>query len=220
MATKRVTQDEVNEACNQITQAGEQPTTIRVRENIGRGSFNTIQKMMKIWRESDEAREQAVDSLPVLVELPAEFQDESLLFVKKIYKLAEKLHYAKIEQINQSAEQRIATANDETQKALDYTDAVNKENEQIKLELGDLHDKVRALEEEKKETVKQLLDDFQKQRDEYQVRLTKSEQKQEALQKELTKLLKLSPKALQQAQLDEYREKAKDGQQELIVAKK
>lgn len=132
MATRLISQEDVSQACNELVKAGEQTSTLKVRKMLGMGSPNTIQKFIKVWRDSAEAQNAKADQLPAVVKLPEEFQAESELLLKKIFKLAEQEHAVKVEQIKQEREQAVSTAQAETEEALDYANGIDNENNELK----------------------------------------------------------------------------------------
>ncbi len=54
-----ITQEQVNEVCNSIADAGGTPTLIKVREALGSGSMATIAKMVREWKGAGEAENTA-----------------------------------------------------------------------------------------------------------------------------------------------------------------
>jgi hypothetical protein len=64
-----ITQDQVNQAADAITAAGERPTVEKVRIHLGTGSPNTVTRMLDVWRQGLAERLRQVSPLP---ELPDE----------------------------------------------------------------------------------------------------------------------------------------------------
>lgn len=64
-----ITQDQVNQAADAITAAGERPTVERIRAHLGTGSPNTVTRMLDVWRQGLAERLQQASLLP---ELPGE----------------------------------------------------------------------------------------------------------------------------------------------------
>lgn len=146
MATRLINQEDVSNACNELVKAGETPTTLRIHKMLGRGSNSTIQKFIKVWRESEEAQNSKVDQLPAVVELPKEFVEEGELLLKKIFKIAEQQNAHKIEQIHQEKDQAVAAAKAETDEAIEYADEIGAENEQLKESIESKDEKIASLE--------------------------------------------------------------------------
>ncbi len=67
----RLKQDEVDAACVAIMQRGERISTNTVHKEVGeRGSFSTIQKMIKDWQTRNPEQSEQVNTLPVVVDIP------------------------------------------------------------------------------------------------------------------------------------------------------
>lgn len=64
-----ITQDQVNQAADAITAAGERPTVERIRAHLGTGSPNTVTRMLDAWRQGLSERLRQASLLP---ELPDE----------------------------------------------------------------------------------------------------------------------------------------------------
>lgn len=148
MAARLIEQQDVSNACNDLVKAGEQPSTLKVRKMLGKGSPNTIQKFIQFWRDSDDAQNAKAALLPAVVELPREFVEEGELLLKKIFRIAEQQHTAKGERIKQEAEQAMAAARAETDEALEYASGIGDENEDLKDDLSAAQEKIAALEVE------------------------------------------------------------------------
>lgn len=132
MATRLIEQEDVSKACNDLIRAGEEPSTIKVRKILGKGSHSTIQKFIKTWKESEDGKAVQVDLLPAVVDLPPEFKEGADIFIKQIFKLAEDQHMAVAEQIKQSCDQAVAVAHAEVREAVDYVETVDQENADLK----------------------------------------------------------------------------------------
>jgi hypothetical protein len=67
----RLKQEEVDAACVAIVQRGERISTNTVHKEVGeRGSFSTIQKMIKDWQARNPEQSEQVEKLPLVVEIP------------------------------------------------------------------------------------------------------------------------------------------------------
>jgi DNA repair exonuclease SbcCD ATPase subunit len=67
----RLKQEEVDAACIAIMQRGERISTNTVHKEVGeRGSFSTIQKMIKDWQARNPEQSEQVEKLPLVVEIP------------------------------------------------------------------------------------------------------------------------------------------------------
>lgn len=148
MVAALITQEEVAQACRELMKAGESLSAVKVRKLIGdKGGYSTIQKFIKGWRESEEAREAKADQLPAVVQLPESFSEDAMLFLKKVFKLAQDEHAAKVEQIHQEREQAVAAAQADVQEAVDYAEELGNQAEKLKEDLAAEKIKVAQLEE-------------------------------------------------------------------------
>lgn len=132
-------------ACNELVAAGEEPSIIKVHKMLGKGSPNTVQKFIKQWRESDEAKAAKTEQLPAVVQLPESFKGEAELFLKKIFKLAEAEHDAAIERNNLEKDQAIAKADAEIKEAMEYAEGISATNEELTGEVEQLKKQIAEL---------------------------------------------------------------------------
>lgn len=148
MVAALITQEDVAQACRELVKAGESLSAVKVRKLLGdKGGYSTIQKFIKGWRESEEAREAKADQLPAVVQLPESFNEDAMLFLKKVFKLAQDEHAAKVEQIHQEREQAVAAAQADVQEAVDYAEELGNQAEKLKDDLAAEKMKVAQLEE-------------------------------------------------------------------------
>lgn len=148
MVAALITQEEVAQACRELMKAGESLSAVKVRKLIGdKGGYSTIQKFIKEWRESEEAKEAKADQMPAVVQLPESFSEDALLFLKKVFKLAQDEHAAKVEQIHQEKEQAITAAKLEVKEAVDYAEDRGNKADILKEELASERQKVAQMEE-------------------------------------------------------------------------
>lgn len=88
MARKFIQEDEVFEAARELVARGEQPTTLKISQILGRGSYSTITKHLGVWKESPEAAEARADALPAEVEVPASLMEDTAALAKKLWTAA------------------------------------------------------------------------------------------------------------------------------------
>ena len=148
MATRLISPEDVSNACSDLVKAGEEPSTLRVHKMLGKGSYNTIQKFIAQWRESDEAKEAKTAQLPAVVSLPPEFEEGAMQFVKQIFKLAQDESAAKVIQVQTERDQAIAKANNEAKEAIDFAEERGSDVEQLQEGARVLSEKIASLEEE------------------------------------------------------------------------
>lgn len=97
MATQRLTEEEVHTACADIAAQGERPTALKLLDSLGRGSLTTISKYLNSWNSSEEAQTLDADSLPAVVQLPAELSKDGEDLLKKIWNVAKGIADADLE---------------------------------------------------------------------------------------------------------------------------
>lgn len=145
MAARLISYEDVAKACNELVAAGEEPSIIKIHKMLGKGSPNTVQKFIKQWRESDEAKAAKTEQLPAVIQLPESFKGEAELFLKKIFKLAEAEHDAAIERNNLEKEQAIAKADAEIKEAMEYAEGISATNEELTGEVEQLKKQIAEL---------------------------------------------------------------------------
>ena len=155
MAARLVEQEHVSKACNELVRAGEEPSTLKVRKMLGKGSHSTIQKFIKVWKESDEGKSIQVETLPATVDLPPEFKEGADLFIKQIFKLAEDHHASITEQIKQACDQTVESSLKEVREAVDYVEAVDQENADLKETIDTQNESLEKLQNEKADLLEQ-----------------------------------------------------------------
>lgn len=145
MAPRLISPEDVAKACNDLVKAGEEPSIIKVHKMLGKGSPNTVQKFIKQWRDSDEAKAAKAEQLPAVIQLPESFKNEAEIFIKQIFKLAEKEHDAAIERNNLEKEQAIAKADAEIKEAMEYAEGISATNEELTGEVEQLKKQIAEL---------------------------------------------------------------------------
>ena len=125
MAKKLITEQDVFDAAQEITATGETPSTLTIHKALGRGSYSTIQKYLKVWEQSDAAHDARIDTLPAVVTLPDALADDAASFGKKLWKVANDLAEAKLDQERLQLNNLKETFETSTQQAVDYADECN-----------------------------------------------------------------------------------------------
>ena len=148
MAARLITPEQVAEACNELVRAGEKPTILKVHKMLGQGSPNTVQKFIKLWAESPEAKYAEASRLPTVVELPPEFTEATDIYAKKIFASAKSIVEAQIVQVREQADQAIAEEKVQTQQSMDYAEEISGKNEDLQEQLTKATTLTAALEEQ------------------------------------------------------------------------
>jgi hypothetical protein len=67
----RLRQDDVDSACIAVIQRGERVSTTTIHKEVGeRGSFSTIQKMVKDWQARNPVESERIENLPLKADMP------------------------------------------------------------------------------------------------------------------------------------------------------
>lgn len=131
MAGKIVSKEMVFEAARELIAAGESPSILAIHKRLGRGSNTTIAKYRKEFLESDEAKEAATANLPIVAELPGEFEEEATHFVKKIWQMAKAVSDSQLEAEREALSTKHTTMQQEVAEAVDFADAVARERDEF-----------------------------------------------------------------------------------------
>jgi chromosome segregation ATPase len=108
MVRKKEDQEDEVSACNEIAKSGEEPSVIKIHTMLGKGSYTTIGKYLKLWEASDEGKAIQVELLPAVIEIPTELKESSEIFIKQMYTAAGKQHRLITEQIKQSCDKTVS----------------------------------------------------------------------------------------------------------------
>ncbi|NJO81562.1 MAG: hypothetical protein HC828_01545 [Blastochloris sp.] len=98
-----VTQEMVQQAADALAAAGEEPTLITVHERLGAGSYTTISRFLKAWRN-----EQAVSAAPP--DAPPAVQEQLAVFGRAVWKAAIAQAEQDVAQVRTQAERQVAQA--------------------------------------------------------------------------------------------------------------
>lgn len=124
MARAIVTEDEVAEVAQQLVEAGEEPTIIRVQAIIGGGSFSTVKRYLDAWK----AQRQVAVAAPVAA--PAEIMQRAAEFGRLIWQEASTLAAQEVTRIRDEARRQVEearTAMTEAEQVIDRLEAVVEE---------------------------------------------------------------------------------------------
>jgi chromosome segregation ATPase len=94
----RLKQDEVDTACITIMQRGERVSTNTVHKEVGeRGSFSTIQKMVRDWQSRNPVESERVENLPLKADVPESLKTVADNSLKAFWNTARELAYNELE---------------------------------------------------------------------------------------------------------------------------
>jgi len=94
----RLKQTEIDEACNAVMQRGERISTTTIHKELGeRGSFSTIQKMMKDWQARNPEQSDRVENLPLKADIPETLKGAGENALKAFWYTARELAHNELE---------------------------------------------------------------------------------------------------------------------------
>lgn len=94
----RLKQDDVDSACLAVMQRGERVSTTTIHKEVGeRGSFSTIQKMVKDWQARNPVESERVENLPLKVDMPDSLKAVSDNALKAVWHQARELAHNELE---------------------------------------------------------------------------------------------------------------------------
>lgn len=127
----RLTEEEVHNACTEITAQGERPTALTLLDKLGRGSLTTITKYLNSWNSSDEAKVLGVELLPVVVALPAELTKDGESLIKKIWAIAKGLADEELDIQREALKQAEINNQAKVEEAFKFSEAQALKNERL-----------------------------------------------------------------------------------------
>lgn len=119
-------QKRILEICDKLSEQGIKPTLERVRNELGSGSFSTINPILKQWKESRVSSE----TLPS-IDLPSEITAIGLKTAGMIWKVANEQCSDLIKAVRHETDQLIEQANIERDEALSEVNRLESENERL-----------------------------------------------------------------------------------------
>jgi chromosome segregation ATPase len=94
----RLRQDDVDSACIAVIQRGERVSTTTIHKEVGeRGSFSTIQKMVKDWQARNPVESERVENLPLKADMPDSLKASSENALKAVWHQARELAHSELE---------------------------------------------------------------------------------------------------------------------------
>jgi chromosome segregation ATPase len=94
----RLKQDDVDSACLAVMQRGERVSTTTIHKEVGeRGSFSTIQKMVKDWQSRNPVESERVENLPLKADMPESLKVVSDNALKAVWYQARELAHNELE---------------------------------------------------------------------------------------------------------------------------
>ena len=158
MATHRLTEEEVHDACAEIAAQGERPTSLTLLERLGRGSLTTITKYLSSWNVSDEAQVIKAENLPAVVKLPQELSKEGDDLLKKMWHVAKSLTDAELDIQREALKQAEITNQTKVKEAYSFSEAQSFKIDQLEDTLAELKAKLAEEQNNHTQTVVRLND--------------------------------------------------------------
>ena len=159
MAAARITQEDVFSAARDLVARGENPTTLKAYEWLGRGSYSTITKHLKAWEGSEEAIEAQADKLPPQADVPAELEAEAVAYIKKAWTAAKAVADSQLDLERQALEDAKIQYQQELEQAINLANEATEKREQAEEQAGEYHelltqceDKIKSLKSELERT--------------------------------------------------------------------
>jgi chromosome segregation ATPase len=151
------------EICDKMAEQGIKPTLERVRDELGNGSFSTINPILKQWKEN-----RALNNPATIIDLPSEIAAIGEKAAAMIWKVANDQCNGAIKAIKQETNQITEQANAERDEALNEIKRLESENERLNAKniqqetlIGDLKIKS-ALAEKADATINELRAELEK----------------------------------------------------------
>ena len=104
MARAIVTEEAVAEVAQQLADAGEEPSIIRVQAVIGGGSFSTVKKHLDAWK----AQRQVAAAAPVVA--PSEIMQRAAEFGRLLWQEASLLAAQEVQRVREEARRQVEEA--------------------------------------------------------------------------------------------------------------
>ena len=127
----RLTEEEVHAACAEIAAQGERPTALTLLDKLGRGSLTTITKYLNSWNASDEAKLLGAETLPAIIELPAELTKDGESLIKKIWAIAKGIADEELDIQREALKQAEITNQMKVEEAFKFSEAQALKNERL-----------------------------------------------------------------------------------------
>ena len=180
-----IDQKSVNNACNKIATKGDKVTVSKIIENIG-GSFSTVGKMVKIWKQKKKEAE-GIEA----VQLPEEINKAMKTAVVQLWETANQLLGEEVKRTQEKADKYISELKEELNESLAEIKRLEEKMKAIEsnqIEVEKLALKIQKRHTEQK-TENKIIKNQLKERDNEIKRLRDSSEK---LQNELIEIAKQS----------------------------
>lgn len=132
---KRLTEEEVHEAAEELKESGIRPSSIEVYKFLGRGSLTTITNFLKTWNNPDE---KATTTLPALIMLPDALKKSAEQLILKVWAESQDLAEHEINSQREALKQAEALANEKIAEAEAFSEEQSKQIEALEAQIDEL----------------------------------------------------------------------------------
>lgn len=135
----RLKQSEIDEACTAVMQRGERISTTIIHKELGeRGSFSTIQKMMKDWQARNPEQSDRVENLPLKAEIPETLKGAGENALKVFWHTARELAHNELEVQRESLKKAEEDINLKIEELQEFSDNQTNTIEVLREQLGQM----------------------------------------------------------------------------------
>lgn len=135
----RLKQSEIDEACTAVMQRGERISTTTIHKELGeRGSFSTIQKMMKDWQARNPEESDRVENLPLKAEIPESLKGAGENALKAFWYTARELAHNELEVQRESLKKAEEDINLKIEELQEFSDNQTNTIEVLREQLGQM----------------------------------------------------------------------------------
>ena len=135
----RLKQIEIDEACNAVMQRGERISTTTIHKELGeRGSFSTIQKMMKDWQARNPVESERVENLPLKADIPETLKGAGENALKAFWYTARELAHTELEVQRESLKKAEEDINLKIEELQEFSDNQTNTIEVLREQLGQM----------------------------------------------------------------------------------
>jgi chromosome segregation ATPase len=169
----RLKQSEIDEACNAVMQRGERISTTTIHKELGeRGSFSTIQKMMKDWQARNPEQSERVENLPLKADIPEALKSAGDNALKAFWYTARELAHNELEVQRESLKKAEEDINLKIEELQEFSDNQTNTIEVLREQLGQItseHTELKEEQETTSSTLASLTDQLQQARHELEL---------------------------------------------------
>lgn len=135
----RLKQSEIDEACTAVMQRGERISTTIIHKELGeRGSFSTIQKMMKDWQARNPEESDRVENLPLKADIPETLKGAGENALKAFWHTARELAHNELEVQRESLKKAEEDINQKIEELQEFSDNQTNTIEVLREQLGQM----------------------------------------------------------------------------------